>query len=212
MKIKYIGVPIGILFLLFAAHTVYAQTQALDTAWDFIVNGLVYVTGLPQNMFSTFPIFLYRLLLPFLLIWFIILGFLKQIRIFTRAPTWIEWFISFAMAALTVYPLAVFALMVSFIAGLSGTYATLLFFGMFILGITLYAIRWGSPQLGSARFLKDLQNDEKELRNKMNAERDKYAKKKNPGPTDEKTYLDKVNDYRKQITIIQNKRKNIANE
>jgi len=198
------------IFSIFFTPSVYAANQI--PGWDFVAQALAMTTGMPASMFDTLPEFLFQFLIPFLLIWFICLGFMKQLRIFTRAPNWIDWFISFSMAALTVYPTGIFLKIVTFFAGLSGTIATLAYFGMFILGVIAYTIKWSSPQLGSVRYLNDLQRDEKELRRKMDDARNKYAKKKNPSQSDEQRYLTHINTYRKQITDIQNKRKNIANE
>lgn len=197
------------IFLIFFTPSVYAASIQFP-GWDFVAQALSITTGMPTSMFDTLPEFLFHFLLPFLLIWFICLGFMKQLRIFTRAPNWIDWFISFSMAALTVYPTGAFLWIVTHVAGLAGAYATTIYFIMFFVGIFLYAVRWGAPQMGIHRFIVDLEKEEKAIRAELNDLRQKYSSPGN-SMTDQQ-YLTKRTVLNKRLEKIQEKRRAMLKE
>ncbi|HLC39695.1 MAG TPA: hypothetical protein VJJ76_02330 [archaeon] len=107
---------------------------------------------------------IFRLLVPFIAIWTIILGFLRTLRIFPRSPG-LETIISFTMAFATL-PTGAFIALVGFMLAAAGIWSVILFFGMFILGATLYAWNWGGSFRevgGMERKLRGLRNDRRRI-------------------------------------------------
>lgn len=198
----------SILFFILLLQPVYAVSLQMP-GWSFAANILSMITGMPTSFFDTFPDFMFHFLLPFLLIWFICLGFMKQLRIFTRAPNWIDWFISFSMAALAVYPTGFLITIVTFFARFSGTVAILAYFGMFILGVVCYTFRWGSGQLGATRQIADLNKDEKKVRKHLDWVRTQYQTNTNPNSSTGKSQLKQIAKLEDELIAIQTKRKNL---
>ena len=98
------------------------------------------------------PNFLWKLLLPFIAIWAIVLGFLRQIRIFNKSEK-LEIIISFTMAFLTL-PSRIFVGFVGFFAGLSAAVAVTIYFSMFIIGVAFYSVRFWRRENLSNEILK----------------------------------------------------------
>jgi len=142
-------------------QSVYAAQQI--PGWNSAVNILTMITGMPTSFFDTFPEFLFHFLMPFLMIWFICLGFMKQLRIFTRAPNWIDWFISFTMSALTVYPTGLLIRWVIFFSNAGAFFSILAFFGLFIIGLWFNSEIFFRHHSGEAKTYKDLKNIEGQL-------------------------------------------------
>jgi len=212
MRIAHLSV-IAVILSIFFVQITYAQDFLdFDTkllGWDFVTRVLSTVTGMPTSFFDSLPNFLFHFLIPFLMIWFICLGFMRQIRIFTRAPNWIDWFISFSMAALTVYPTGLFLKFVTFIAAFSGAVATLCYFGMFFLGVVLYTFRWGSINVGVTNQMRDLNRDEKMIRAQITHLRQQYAGFTDPTSAAARGILTKIAQLEQKLQGIQIKRKNL---
>jgi len=125
--------------------------------------------------------FLFYVLIPFIAIWAIVLGFLRTLRIFPNQRN-IELIISFCMAFATL-PTGLFTSFVNLLLGFSGVWATGAFFVMFIAGVFLYARGWtGSlwQEKGTENRIRQIEQKIKELDEKIakadpNTQRDLIA-------------------------------------
>jgi len=207
MRIGYLAV-FATLFLLFSVQVVYAVDVDWDIGWKYVGGFLKWVFGLPDEWLKTFPNFMYYFLLPFLLIWFVVLGFLRELRIFRRAPTWIEWFISFAMAGITLGPTRWLVSLVVFLASAGTVWAVGAFFIMFGLGVWIHAHVWGRAMLGRGSAMKDLSNLEKDINDQMAGLIDDLKNKKIA--VDE--YERKMKQLRKTLDDIQLRKRTLLEE
>ncbi|MCD6226352.1 MAG: hypothetical protein J7J93_00965 [Candidatus Aenigmarchaeota archaeon] len=118
-----------------------------------------------ESSWLVMPDFLWKLLMPFIAIWAIVLGFLKQIKILPESEK-LEIIISFTMAFLTL-PSRIFVVFVGFFAGLSAALAVTVYFCMFIVGVVFYGFRfWRRENLSNEilkAYYKRKNNLEKEL-------------------------------------------------
>lgn len=121
---------------LFLVNFVFAQT--FNYVYD--VNWIANILKIPQD-FLYLPNLLWYLIVPFIAIWAIVLGFMRTLRIF-RNSSGLEMIISFVMAFATL-PSGAFSILVGWLLGFSGFVAVIAFFGMFILGVILYSWNWG---------------------------------------------------------------------
>ena len=113
--------------------------------------------------------FIWYLLVPFIAIWTITLGFLRTLRIFPNQRN-LELIISFTMAFATL-PTGAFTSIVNLLLGISGTVATLAFFIMFIVGVFLYSRGW----TGSMWEVRGVENKIRSLRSRQRELDDKIA-------------------------------------
>ena len=111
---------------------------------------------------------LWDLIIPFIAIMAICLGFLRTLRIFRNSAV-LEGIIAFCMAFATL-PSGIFVVIVNFMLGFSGTVAVVMFFAMFLVGVVLYSINWigGTASAGSVeRKLRDAYKRRAQLDEKM---------------------------------------------
>ncbi|MEM7818715.1 MAG: hypothetical protein QW403_01025 [Candidatus Aenigmatarchaeota archaeon] len=105
------------------------------------------VLGLPEEWMPTQNIrnFIFNFMIPFLALFTILLGIIKQIRIFWRNRA-AEWVVAFAMAFMTL-PSRAFITFVQVTLALAGMWGYVMFLAMFFIGSYLYSLlfvrRWG---------------------------------------------------------------------
>lgn len=184
---------------LFSINCVFAQNPVWSTKYVADTLGL-------EESWLILPDLIWKFIVPFLAIWMICLGFLKQLGIFEKAPEFIGYVISLCMALATL-PSHIFVVFVSFILGLSGVWATILFFCMFIVGATLYAWRWGGGQRSAGAYIKILRTSEEEKYREIEKLRQDILKEKDPKKVSD--MKQKIKDLEDQITDIHHKIKSL---
>jgi hypothetical protein len=132
-------------FMIFIASFLFVVNYALaqEFPWNNVpmwdVGYVADILKIPRD-FMQLPNFIWYLLVPFIAIWAICLGFLRQLRIFPRTPS-LEIIIAFTMAFATL-PSGVFVIAVNGMLAFSGVWATAIFFIMFLGGTGLYFLHW----------------------------------------------------------------------
>jgi hypothetical protein len=129
-----------------------------------------YIAGLLQikESYLQGANILWDIIIPFIAIMAICLGFLRTLRIFRNSAN-IEVIIAFVMAFSTL-PSGIFVIIVNFLLGLSGVLAVGAFFLMFILGVALYFWNWGGGTRSAAgleRKLRDAYRKKSELNKEL---------------------------------------------
>lgn len=94
------------------------------------------VLGLPAEWVQPQQ-FLFNFVIPFIALYTIILGLLRNLRIFPMA-TYTNWVIAFAMAFMTL-PSRIFVTIVGIVLGFAGIFGFFIFIVMFFVGSYLYA-------------------------------------------------------------------------
>jgi len=166
----------SILTLLTLANLVSAQWYLVPPQSD-VSNLILNLLKLPQGSLEASN-FLWYVLVPFIAVWAIVLGFLRTLRIF-RTQSNLEIIISFTMAFATL-PTGIFMSFVNLLLGLSGVWATLIFFVMFIVGVFLYARGW----TGSLWQMKGAQANIRRLMDELRKIDDQILKEKKAGHDD----------------------------
>jgi len=161
------------IFLAFILLGLLFSVNLASAQYDFYgypnIKFIADILNIPENLL-TFPNFIFNLLIPFIAIWAICLGFMRQIRIFSRSRG-LETVIAFTMAFATL-PTGALVAFVGWMLAMAGGYAVLFFFGLFILGVTVYSGIiaggwWSAANLGSIeRHLKNAQEEERKIREK----------------------------------------------
>ncbi len=134
--------------ILFSANFVLAQTTIsfpnvsnYNFAYWPNVDYILMILGIPGDYLgNSISNLIFRLIVPFIAIWAITLGFLKALRIFPRSAN-LEIIIAFTMAFATL-PTGIFVAFVGFLLAFSGVWSVGIFFIMFIGGSFLYFWQW----------------------------------------------------------------------
>jgi predicted membrane channel-forming protein YqfA (hemolysin III family) len=166
---KILGIISLMIFLASFSSIVAAQsTFQWPAVWD--VSNIATLLDIPSDTLQSPSNFIFLLLVPFIAVWAICLGFLKQLRIFPRTPS-IEIIISFCMAFATL-PSGILNYFVSYLLAAAGGWATIMFFVMFFVGVTFYTWNWPGMTWragGIQRDLSKLVSDYKKIENEMKA-------------------------------------------
>lgn len=158
----------ALITILFSSNFVLAQTNQFPGFGNYQfaywpnIDYVLTILGIPGDVYGqNISNLIFRLIVPFIAIWAITLGFMRTLRIFRNSPG-LETIISFAMAFATL-PTGVFVAFVGALLAFSGVWATMFFFGMFIVGIVLYSNTWfwGNYEINR------LGKEERTLRQKM---------------------------------------------
>lgn len=138
MRVELILLFFSLNFIFFSSFT-FAQFEFYN---EWIRGTFADFFGIPSEWLVV-PTVIYNLIIPFIAIFAIALGFLRQIRIFANSPN-IEMVLAFAMAFSTL-PSRVFVQFVAFTLGLMGGYAYILFMVLFFVGSAFYSLAryWG---------------------------------------------------------------------
>jgi len=150
-----------------------------------VINLISTLLNLPKGSLEASN-FLWYVLVPFIAIWAIVLGFLRTLRIFPNQRT-IELIIAFCMAFATL-PTGIFMSFVNLLLGFSGVWATGVFFVMFIAGVFLYGRGW----TGSLWQEKGTENKIRQIEQKIKDFDRKIAK------ADPNTQRDLIDDWEAQ--------------
>ncbi|MEM5843915.1 MAG: hypothetical protein QXX07_02620 [Candidatus Aenigmatarchaeota archaeon] len=132
-----------VLFFIFLSLvlSVKAQENQENQVYNFFQWSAEYlwkeVFGLPAEWLQPRN-FLFNFLVPFLALYVMLLGLLRQLRIFWRTPA-IEIVIAFAMAFMTL-PSKIFLVYVQITLGLAGVWGYTMVLLMFIVGSLLYSL------------------------------------------------------------------------
>jgi uncharacterized protein YqgQ len=159
--------------LILTSSFVQAQ-QTWSEAWAqswFGATRYLWVTifGLPEE-WMRIPTIIYNVIIPFIALFAVSLGFLRQLRIFSRAPN-IEVAIAFCMAFATL-PSHAFIVFVGWSLALMGGSAWVAFTCLFIGGIIFYS--WG--RLWGFRAEKEVATRYLEIAQKTKGEIEKFIK------------------------------------
>lgn len=200
----------ALISILFSSNFVLAQTNQFPGFGNYQfaywpnIDYVLSILGIPGNVYGqSISNLLFRLIVPFIAIWAITLGFLKVVRIFPRSPN-LEIIISFAMAFATL-PTGVFVAFVGFLLAASGWLSTILFFVMFILGILLYSHNWGFSKWEINR----LGREERTLRKRL-LEIDKEMRNPRTTPADSRVLNNERDTIEYQLKDIERRISQIA--
>jgi len=164
MKLIY-SLFVLMITLSFIPQIVFAQAIIGDYSFDYVWNTIfVGIFGLDPSWTQP-KLFLFNFLLPFIALFAIILGTIRNIRIFPRSPT-IEVAIAFIMAFMTL-PSKGFILFVNVTLGIAGGFAYILFLGMFFFGSFFFAIGFGHRTLGEAGIWAAYNRERKRLEDEV---------------------------------------------
>jgi hypothetical protein len=152
MKKNSIIIFVLVFFVIFSPIVFAQNFQFNPLNWN--IQSIADLLQIPQDAFKSPGNFIFLLLVPFIAVWAITLGFLKQLRIFPRSPS-IETIIAFTMAFATL-PSGILTYFVSYALAAAGGYATIMFFVMFFVGVTLYTINWPGMTWRAGGIQKDL--------------------------------------------------------
>jgi cell division protein FtsB len=136
----------------------YGELWSLEYFWT-------QVFGLPEEWLPSQNLrnFIFNFMVPFLALFTILLGILRQIRIFWRTPA-IEIVIAFAMAFLTL-PSKVFITFVNLTLAFAGIWGYLMFLFMFIGGSLFYSLAFVRRWRGRADIYKHFRSSMEYLSN-----------------------------------------------
>jgi hypothetical protein len=158
-QIYFFSIFFVFLFLITSAKAQeYGEFWSLEYFWT-------QVFGLPAEWLPTKSIrdFIFNFMVPFLALFTILLGILRQIRIFWRTPA-IEIVIAFAMAFLTL-PSKIFIILVSLTLAFAGIWGYLMFLFMFIGGSLFYSLYFVRRWRGRADIYKHFRSSMTHLSN-----------------------------------------------
>lgn len=134
-----------LIFYLLISTSVYAQVQ-VPVEWKWLADGANLLFGIPAEWMDTPGEFIGNVLVPFIAIFAIFLGFLRQLHIF-EGESKIQMVIALGVAFVTGIT-RLFVYLVGIILSALGFWSVLLFAFMFILGSVLYS--WGYYRRGRA--------------------------------------------------------------
>lgn len=121
------------IYLGFTAEMVYRVPPHMQTTpITGVLKGVLSLLGLPDDWLY-FPAIFYLFIVPFVGIFAIVFGFLREINIF-RTATNLNWVIAL-MIAISIIPLGVFVRIVNVLFATMGIYSTFIFAALFFLGV-----------------------------------------------------------------------------
>jgi len=191
-------ISLFIVFSLFLVRSASAQIwgwEWYDVSWWWTV-----VFGLSEEWMA-FPSIIYNFIIPFIAIFAVCLGFLRQIRIFYRAPN-IEIALAFCMAFGTL-PSHAFVTIVGWTLGIMGGYAYVVFILLFLFGVGWYFVirmRGWSAEAEAAHRI----DAAKDIRDQISRETDKVnALRAKMGTTTDKLRRGEIDRYTYEIIMTQ---------
>ncbi|MGC8812355.1 MAG: hypothetical protein ACP5O8_02095 [Candidatus Aenigmatarchaeota archaeon] len=195
-----------LLLIIFFSLIVSAKAQDYGEFWS-IEYLWSQVLGLPQEWLQARE-FIFNFLVPFLALYVILLGILRQLKIFWRTPA-IEVVVAFAMAFMTL-PSRIFITFVSITLGAAGIWGYLMFLLMFFGGSLFYSWGFVRRRQALANIYSGYQKGAKGLENELHNIRIQMAKiqqemLQQPAGTDLTPYINKIEKLRKQEEDIINK-------
>jgi hypothetical protein len=171
------GVVIALLILIFIAG--FVQDYTYNVPQNMRAGG--EITGLPKSILSVigipsdwhyFPAIFYLFLVPFLGIFAIVFGFLRELKIFTNTRH-IDWVLALVIA-ISIIPFGIFVRVVNALFSIMGMYSVIAFAALFFIGVTFITLTrlgsWGLKS-GIADEFKKRQTYEKLYQDVLDRER-----------------------------------------
>lgn len=151
MQKEFFLLLVSLISISLLSNIVFAQDYVLpQEVQSFLTN----VLKVPSDWLAGDKILFY-MILPFIAIFMIVVGFMKALRIFQGNGA-IQWILSFVIAFMT-FPTSVFLLFVNFMLQFSTFFAVAGFFVLFVGGIILYTgtglrkLHWGFERAGKLK-------------------------------------------------------------
>lgn len=172
MRLKLVGIAfLAVLSSLFLTSAAFAQ-QSFDLqrylGSNFNVDALAQFLfpGLPAEWLRV-PQVIWYVILPFIAVFTVIYGLLRELRIFRYAPNKVNIVLAFAMAMLLL-PSGVLTFVVVNLYAFGAAFGAIAFFVVFMIGIVFWGLAtswrmWGEVDIARA-YAKSAQNLRMELR------------------------------------------------
>jgi len=202
-----------LIFFIFLVLITSAKAQEYGELWS-LEYFWTQVFGLPAEWLPSQNLrnFIFNFMVPFLALFTILLGILRQIRIFWRTPA-IEIVIAFAMAFLTL-PSKIFIILVSLTLAFAGIWGYLMFLFMFIGGSLFYSLYFVRRWRGRADIYKHfrssmthLSNEEKILSEQIADLYQQLSQAKDPKEMDR--INKKIKNLKERLDLVREKMRNL---
>jgi hypothetical protein len=164
--------------LILLPNLVFAKQEKQEKAWWEEFWSIEYlwkdVFGFPADWIQPRNL-IFNFIVPFIALFAVILGMLRNLRIFPRTPS-IEIVIAFAMAFMTL-PSHIFVVFVSWSLSVAGMWAYVLFLAMFVGGSWFYSVGFLRRKQTAAGIYSTYEKERKSLELQLGIIRGEIVKK-----------------------------------
>jgi hypothetical protein len=196
-------------FLASSAHAQFWGVGGTGAEWFDVEWWWTSVFGLEEDWMKA-PAIIYNFIIPFIAIFAISLGIIKQLRIFHRNPN-IEAVIAFTMAFSTL-PSHAFVTLVSWSLAAMGGYAYIAFLALFFIGTTFaFLIKWrgwSGEYAAAGAYVRSLQGMQEQIseiqdqRTTINQSKSNLIERMESGSITQAAYTKRINQLDKQIAEL----------